>query len=89
MTDRPTDRDLEAIANFWHPSHGWCVRADTHVAAVARAEAAEAEAERLRSVSGNLLDALKGAYIDFCDDYDAENFYAACAALRNGGAGDG
>jgi len=54
MSDTPTDRDLEAIANFWHPSHGWCVRADTHAATLARAEAAEAERDEAREAVNRL-----------------------------------
>jgi len=54
-----------------------------------RAEAAEAERDRLRIMSGNLLDVLKGAHIDFYHHCDADDFYAARAALRNGEAGDG
>ena len=49
----------------------------------ARAEKAEVERDRLRIVSGNLLDVLKGAHIDFYHHCDADDFYAARAALRN------
>jgi ribulose-5-phosphate 4-epimerase/fuculose-1-phosphate aldolase len=81
--DTPTDRDLEAIADFWHPSHGWCVRGDTYAAALASAEAAEKLAAAAAVLLNRDTETGGNAEQPYYDNVSAA-LAAFRAALRNG-----